>query len=65
MSATRPRGGLLHAPLRTAMHRRVEETLDARVTVRHTGGTGETLFAGTGVAAGLEVFGDTDRLIAL
>ncbi|NHB83866.1 hypothetical protein G7085_02040 [Tessaracoccus sp. HDW20] len=58
-------GGLLHAPLRTAMHRRVEETLDARVTIHHTGHDGSMLFAGTGAAAGLEVFGDTDRLIAL
>ena len=28
-TADRPRGGLLHAPVRTEMHRRVEETLDA------------------------------------
>ena len=29
--AERRRGGLLHAPIRTQMHSRVEETLDARL----------------------------------
>lgn len=63
--AERVRGGLLHAPLRTAMHQRVEETLDARVTYRHTDPSGRVLLEGTAECAGLEVFGDTDRLLGL
>lgn len=65
LAAERVRGGLLHAPLRTAMHRRVEETLDARVHIRHLAPDGAVLLEGTGECAGLEVFGDTDRLLAL
>ncbi len=65
LEAERVRGGLLHAPLRTAMHQRVEETLDARVMIRHTDAAGRVLLEGIGACAGLEVFGDTDRLLAL
>lgn len=65
LEAERVRGGLLHAPLRTAMHQRVEETLDARITLRHRDHDGRTLLEGTARAAGLEVFGDTDRLLGL
>lgn len=65
LGAARVRGGLLHAPLRTAMHRRVEETLDARLTFRLRDRNGATLIEGTGECAGLEVFGDTDRLVRL
>ncbi len=65
LEAERVRGGLLHAPLRTAMHRRVEETLDARIRLRHTSPEGRVLLEGTGECAGLEVFGDTARLLAL
>ena len=65
LTAQRVRGGLLHAPLRTAMHQRVEETLDARVSVRHTDRNGVVLLEGTADCAGLEVFGDTAGLLAL
>lgn len=65
LDAERARGGLLHAPLRTAMHQRVEETLDARVRLRHTGPDGRVLLEGVGEATGLEVFGDIGRLLAL
>ena len=65
LAAQRTRGGLLHAPLRTAMHQRVEETLDARIRVRHLNHDGRVLIEGTGECAGLEVFGDTERLLAL
>ncbi len=65
LEAERVRGGLLHAPLRTAMHQRVEETLDARVMIRHTDAAGCVLLEGVGTCAGLEVFGDTTRLLAL
>lgn len=65
LEAVRVRGGLLHAPLRTAMHERVEETLDSRVFVRHTDPHGRVLVDTTAECAGLEVFGDTDRLLGL
>ena len=62
--AERRRGGLLHAPVRTQMHRRVEETLDAKVHVLLVDGDGTTLLDDTGECAGLEVHGDLDRLLA-
>lgn len=65
LTAERVRGGLLHAPLRTAMHQRVEETLDARVHIRHTSKDGRVLLEGAGECAGLEVFGDVDGMLAL
>ena len=64
IEAERRRGGLLHAPIRTEMHRRVEETLDARVHVRLRDPSGRTVLDDTGECAGLEVHGDLDRLIA-
>jgi hypothetical protein len=63
--AERQRGGLLHAPVRTQMHRRVEETLDARVSVRLTDAAGRVILEDTGHCAGLEVHGDLDRLLRL
>ncbi len=55
-------GGLLHAPVRTEMHRRVVESIDARVQVRLTKLSGEVLFEDVGVCGGLEVFGDLEKL---
>ena len=65
LHAKRTRGGLLHAPLRSAMHRRVEETLDAVVRFEHVAADGTTVAAGVAACAGLEVFGDTARLTSL
>jgi hypothetical protein len=64
LRAERQRGGLLHAPVRTQMHRRVEETLDARVLVRLRTRDGRVLLDDVGECAGLEVHGDLDRLLA-
>jgi hypothetical protein len=47
------------------MHHRVEETLDAAVRVRLWSPTRRLLIDDTGVAAGLEVHGDLDRLLAM
>ena len=63
ITADRRRGGLLHAPERTQMHRRVEETLDGRVHVQLTGPDGATVVDDTGECAGLEVHGDLQRLL--
>lgn len=61
--AARVRGGLLHAPLRVAMYQRVEETLDATIEIKHSTSTGKVLYQGTGSCAGLEVFGNLEKLL--
>lgn len=65
LKAERVAGGLLHAPLRTAMHQRVEETMLANVSVRHLSNRGEVLFESLGDCAAMEVFGDLERLLAI
>ena len=64
LTADRPRGGLLHAPVRTEMHRRVEETLDATIHVRLLDRGGAVLLDDVGTCGGLEVHGDLDKLLA-
>jgi len=64
IAADRPRGGLQHAPVRSEMHRRVEETLDATIRVRLLDPRGRVLLDDVGVCGGLEVHGDLDRLVA-
>jgi len=61
--AERNGGGLLHAPVRTQMHQRVEETLNSRIEVRLTSGA-QVLFDDVGLAGALEVHGETTRLLA-
>lgn len=63
LSAERVGGALLHAPIRSEMHRRVEETLDARVRVELTAPSGHVVLSDTGEVAGLEVHGALDRLL--
>jgi hypothetical protein len=63
IQAARAEGGLLHEPTRTQMHRRVEETLSARVRVKLMTLDGETRFEETGDHAGMEVYGDLRRLL--
>ena len=65
IKATRPGGAFLHAPIRTQMHKRVEETLDSTIELRLTDAGGRVLLADTGTSAGLEVHGDTTRLIQM
>ncbi len=65
LSAERVRGGLLHAPIRTRMHERVEETLDATLGVRLTDPEGNVVLDTLGTCAGLEVHGDLARLLAV
>jgi hypothetical protein len=64
LRAAREQGGLLHAPIRTEMHRRVDETMLSRVEVRlsETGGVRRTLLHDTGGVAALEIHGDIGRL---
>lgn len=64
ITAERKRGGLLHAPLRTAMHQRVEETMDGVVQIRHTTRDGAVFESSASVAC-MEVFGDIGRLLTI
>jgi hypothetical protein len=63
LTAERKRGGLLKAPLRTGMIERVDETLDAEVKIRHIDTAGVETLVGVGRCAGMEVFGDIERLL--
>lgn len=65
LSTERRRGGLLHAPIRTEMHRRVEESMDGELRVRLATRAGDVLLEDVGRAAGLEVHGDVDRLLRM
>lgn len=65
ISAERGRGGLLHAPVRTEMHRRVEETLDGSIHLRLADSAGRVIFEDTGEVAGLEVHGDIAGLLGM
>ena len=65
LSADRVRGGLLHAPIRTEMHQRVDETLDAVIHVKHTDRYGLVLLEGKGLVGAMEVHGDLQRLLAI
>lgn len=65
LSADRVRGGLLHAPIRTEMHQRVDETLDAVIHVKHTDRDGRVLLEGKGLVGAMEVHGDLQRLLAI
>jgi nitrogen fixation protein FixH len=64
IKAERKRGGLLHAPLREAMHQRVEETMDAVFEVRHSI-KGKVVLEATATSGAMEVFGDTERLLRI
>lgn len=71
VEAERVGGALLHAPVRpgqdsedSTMHRRVEETLDAKLHIRLVDPRGRLVLEDTGTTGGLEVHGDVDRLLA-
>ena len=63
-SARTVRAGLSPArPIRTEMHKRVEETLEAQLQITLRAASGEVLLDDLGTCGGLEVHGDTSRLI--
>lgn len=62
MTSTRAEGGLLKAPIKTEMHKRVEETMRARIQVRLSTLDGKLLYTGEGHNAGLEIHGEIERL---
>jgi nitrogen fixation protein FixH len=63
--AERTGGGALHAPVREAMHQRVEETLKATFQLRHVSPDGTTLLDSTAQVGAMEVYGDIDKLVGL
>ncbi|MEW5741510.1 MAG: tocopherol cyclase family protein [Myxococcota bacterium] len=65
LTTERRSGGLLHAPVRTEMHKRVEESMDGELHVRLTTHDGKVLLDDVGRAAGLEVHGDLERLVQM
>jgi hypothetical protein len=68
MCSTRTSGGLLMAPQKTDMHRRISETMNASVEVELTQLSGSRrlkVFHGVGNHAALEVVGDTGVLAQL
>ena len=65
LEATRVGGGALHAPVREAMHQRVEETLNATIQITHTAADGTVLMDSLGHVGAMEVYGDTQALLAL
>jgi tocopherol cyclase len=65
IAASRPGGAFLHAPVRTEMHKRVEETLSAQLHLTLRDADGRVLLDDVGTCAGLEVHGDVDRLTSM
>jgi hypothetical protein len=65
MTARRMEGGLLHAPTRSEMLQRVEETMLASVDVRLTSLAGEIVFAEHGGNTALEVSGNLGQLLSM
>jgi hypothetical protein len=63
MTAERSVGGLLKAPLRTEMHKRVDETMLSTVRVRLETREGQLVFDDCGDCTALEVFGEIDHLV--
>lgn len=63
--ALRAEGGLLQAPTKVEMGRRIMETLNAKISIRLETREGDLLYQGTGENAGLETVGDLDRLIKM
>jgi hypothetical protein len=63
--ALRVEGGLLQAPTKVEMGRRIMETLNAKIAIRLETQDGEILYEGTGENAGLETVGDLNKLIEM
>ncbi len=64
MSAVRKSGGLLKAPIRTEMHKRVDETMQSSVDMRLTEiASGRVILESTGRNAALEVHGEVEKLL--
>jgi len=65
IEAFRTEGGLLHAPTKVEMGRRILETLNAKIAIRLMNLEGNVLYEGIGENSGLEIVGDMNQLLAL
>lgn len=63
LQAERRSGGLLKAPIRTEMHKRVDETMQSTVQVTLTDKAGRVIFEEVGDCTALEVHGETEKLV--
>lgn len=63
MTSTRAEGGLLKAPIRTEMHRRVDETMRSTVKVHLETRDSQILMEDTGVCSALEVHGALEEIM--
>jgi hypothetical protein len=63
--AVRAAGGLLHAPTKLEMGRRIMETLNAKIFLRLANLAGDILYEGIGENSGLEIVGKLDTLLKL
>jgi len=63
MTSERVSGGLLKAPIRTEMHKRVNETINSTIHVRLSTRDGKRIIDEIGRCAALEVHGDIQRLM--
>lgn len=63
MTSKRVAGGLLLAPIRTEMHKRVDETMQSKIQVKLSRLDGTIVFTGEGRNAALEVHGDLAGLV--
>jgi hypothetical protein len=63
LEAERASGGLLKAPIRTEMHKRVDETMRSKVRVVLKRADGQVVLDDVGDCAALEVHGELERLV--
>ncbi|NOG49486.1 MAG: hypothetical protein HND48_08600 [Chloroflexi bacterium] len=61
MISQRAKGGLLKAPIRTEMHRRVDETMNALIHVRLIGRDGTVILDDAADCTALEVNGEDSQ----
>jgi hypothetical protein len=62
IEAFRSKAGVLKAPVRGAMDRRISESIDATVKLTVWDREGEEIFRDSSSTAGLEIVGDTESL---
>ncbi len=63
VAATRSASGVLKAPQKGQMERRISESIDAKISLTLKDAKGKVLFQGTGTEAGLEIVGDRQELM--
>jgi hypothetical protein len=65
VTGLKKRKGLLQAPVNGVMERRIQESIDAEITLEIKDSDGEVIFSDTGKCGGLEIVGDPQELAAV